>query len=184
MQNNLFKRSTHRNYSSVANTPNITVSILTAAELQDNLIKSFVQALRRRPQKISIVTVYYHVASLRLIYTRSYDWGGEGVRVELSMYKMYRKLTDWNKCHFWWQPSYEYTVLFLLLLLLFFYIFPKEKKMHFIWVSMYLARKCWFGTLFLRLLLGTGPPFYVVIRATRRSTRLQGKGSTFISQLV
>ena len=32
-------------------------------------------------------------------------------------------------------------------------------------------------------LLGTGPPFYVVIRATRRSTRLQGKGSTFISQL-
>ena len=29
----------------------------------------------------------------------------------------------------------------------------------------------------------TGPPFYVVIRATRRSSRLQGKGSTFISQL-
>ena len=26
-------------------------------------------------------------------------------------------------------------------------------------------------------------PFYVVIRATRRSSRLQGKGSTFISQL-
>ena len=70
--------------------------------------------------KISVVTVYYHVASLRLIYTCIYDWGGEGVRVELSMYKMYRKLTDWNNCHFWWQPSYEYTVLFLLLLLLFF----------------------------------------------------------------
>ena len=36
-------------------------------------------------------------------------------------------------------------------------------------------------TIFLRLLLETGPPFYVVIRATRRSTRLRGKGSTFIS---
>ena len=60
------------------------------------------------------------MASLRLIYTCIYDWGGEGVWVELSMHKMYRKLTDWDKCHFWWQPSYEYTVLFLLLLLLFF----------------------------------------------------------------
>ena len=29
----------------------------------------------------------------------------------------------------------------------------------------------------------TGPPFYVVIRATWRSTRLQGKECTFISQL-
>ena len=28
-----------------------------------------------------------------------------------------------------------------------------------------------------------GPPFYVVIRATQRSILLQGKGSTFISQL-
>ena len=28
-----------------------------------------------------------------------------------------------------------------------------------------------------------GPPFYVVIRATRRSSQLQGRGSTFISQL-
>ena len=36
-------------------------------------------------------------------------------------------------------------------------------------------------TIFLRLLLETGPPSYVVIRATRRSTRLRGKGSTFIS---
>ena len=34
-----------------------------------------------------------------------------------------------------------------------------------------------------RLLMETGPPFYVVIRATRRSSRLQDKGSTFISQL-
>ena len=115
--------STHRNCCSVGNTPNITVSILTAAELQDNPIKSFVQALQRRPQKNSIVTVYYHVASLRLIYTCIYDWGGEGVRVELSMYKMSRKLTDWDKCHFSWQPSYEYTVLFLLLLFFFIYNF-------------------------------------------------------------
>ena len=47
------------------------------------------------------------------------------------------------------------------------------KKMHFIWdVSMYLVRKDQLGTLFLRLLLETGPPFCVVIRATRRSRRL------------
>ena len=32
---------------------------------------------------------------------------------------------------------------------------------------------------FLRFLLETGPPFYLVIRATRRSHRLQYKGSTF-----
>ena len=31
-------------------------------------------------------------------------------------------------------------------------------------------------------LLDTGPPFYVVIWATRGSSHLQGKGSTFISQ--
>ena len=43
------------------------------------------------------------------------------------------------------------------------------KKMHFIWVSMYLARKCYLGTLYWRLLLETGPPFYVVIRATQPS---------------
>ena len=48
---------------------------------------------------------------------------------------------------------------------------------------MYLALKYWLRTLFLRLLLETGLPFYVVIRATRRSSCLQGKGSTFISQL-
>ena len=37
-------------------------------------------------------------------------------------------------------------------------------------------------TIFLRLLLEMGLPFYLVIRATRRSSHLQGKGSTFISQ--
>ena len=50
------------------------------------------------------------------------------------------------------------------------------KKMHFIWVSMYLAQKCYLGSLFLRLLTETGPPFFVVIRATRRSSRLQYRG--------
>ena len=40
---------------------------------------------------------------------------------------------------------------------------------------MYLARKYLVRTLFLRPLLETGPPFYVVIRAARRSIRLQGK---------
>ena len=48
---------------------------------------------------------------------------------------------------------------------------------------MYLARKYLLGTLFLRLLLEMGPPFYVVIRATRRSSCWQGKCSTLISQL-
>ena len=37
--------------------------------------------------------------------------------------------------------------------------------------------------LVLRLLLGRLPPFYVVIRATRRSSHLQDKDSTFVSQL-
>ena len=31
--------------------------------------------------------------------------------------------------------------------------------------------------------LETGPPFYVAIRATRRSSHFQGKDSTVISQL-
>ena len=39
------------------------------------------------------------------------------------------------------------------------------------------------GTLVLRLQVETGPPFYVVIGGTRRSSHLQGKGSTFISHL-
>ena len=37
--------------------------------------------------------------------------------------------------------------------------------------------------LFLRLLVETGLPFYMVIRTTRRSSRLQGYGHTTISQL-
>ena len=38
-------------------------------------------------------------------------------------------------------------------------------------------------TRFLRLRLETGQPFYVVIRATRRSSRLQCKRGTFIYHL-
>ena len=49
-------------------------------------------------------------------------------------------------------------------------------------MSMYLAQKYRLGTLFLCLLLEMGLPFYVVIRAIQRSSHLQGKGSTFISQ--
>ena len=62
-------------------------------------------------------------------------------------------------------------------------IIGKENKMHFNWVSMNSARKYQLGTLFLRLQLETRQSFYVVIPATRRSSRLQCKGSTFISQL-
>ena len=51
--------------------------------------------------------------------------------------------------------------------------------------KLYLSLKvfCTKVLLFLRLQLETGPPFYVVIRATRRSSRLHCKGSVFISQL-
>ena len=55
----------------------------------------------------------------------------------------------------------------------------KKWKIHFIRVSMYLARKYWLRTLFLRLQLETGPPFYLVIRATRRSSYLRCKGRFF-----
>ena len=43
-----------------------------------------------------------------------------------------------------------------------------------------LSKKILIGDTILRLLPETGPPLYVVIRATRRSCRLQGKCSTFI----
>ena len=56
------------------------------------------------------------------------------------------------------------------------------EQMHFIWVSMNLTLKQYLRTLFLRLLLKTGTPFYVVIRATRRSSSFQGKGCNFISR--
>ena len=58
-----------------------------------------------------------------------------------------------------------------------------RKKMLFIWVSIYLEERTNWGHQFLLLLLETGPPFYVVVRATRRSGRLQSKDSTFIPQL-
>ena len=39
------------------------------------------------------------------------------------------------------------------------------------------------GRIFLRLLLETGPPFYVIVLAKRISNRWQSKGSIFIPQL-
>ena len=41
----------------------------------------------------------------------------------------------------------------------------------------------WGHYFYVSYVMETGPPFYVVIRATQRSNRLQDKGSTFISQL-
>ena len=48
------------------------------------------------------------------------------------------------------------------------------KKTHLFWVSMCLARKWYSKTLILIVLLETGPPFYVAIRTTRRSSRFAG----------
>ena len=44
----------------------------------------------------------------------------------------------------------------------------RQQKMHFVWESVYLARKYLLETLFLPLQLETGAPFYQFIRATRR----------------
>ena len=53
---------------------------------------------------------------------------------------------------------------------------------HYLSVNVF-STKVLIGDIILRLLLKTGPPFFVDIRATRRSSRLPGKGrDTFISQ--
>ena len=64
-------------------------------------------------------------------------------------------------------------------------LFPSapDWKKNSVLVSMYLALLIINWILFLLLQLETGPPFHVVILATRKSSRLQCKGSTFISQL-
>ena len=49
--------------------------------------------------------------------------------------------------------------------------------------TLYLAWRYLLRTLFLRPLLETGAPRYVAIRATQRSSHLQGRGSTFDSFL-
>ena len=59
----------------------------------------------------------------------------------------------------------------------------REKKALYLSVNVFRSRKCSLGTLFLFLLLETGPSFYVVIPAAQRFSRLQCKGTTFISQL-
>ena len=71
--------------------------------------------------QLSLFTIMWRLCGwfIRVFMTEE----GRGWGWKLSMYKMYRKLTDWNKCHFWWQPSYEYTVMFLLLLFLYIYIY-------------------------------------------------------------
>jgi len=79
IQNNLFKRVL------IVIIPQSQIHqmllFLTAAELQDNPIKSFVQALRRRPEKNYdchyLLTCGVFAPSLRLIYTCICDWGGE-----------------------------------------------------------------------------------------------------------
>ena len=56
---------------------------------------------------------------------------------------------------------------------------PKQKKALYLSVNVFSTKVliAWGH------LLETGPLFYAVIRATRRSSLLQGKASTFISQL-
>ena len=54
----------------------------------------------------------------------------------------------------------------------------KKKKALYLSVNVFSTKVLTVDTIFT-----TGPPFYVVIRATRRSSRLKDKGSTFISQL-
>ena len=56
------------------------------------------------------------------------------------------------------------------------------KETQFIWVSICYARK-YKRTQFFHLLVQKKTPFYVVIRSTRRFSRLQGKGCTFISHI-
>ena len=58
-----------------------------------------------------------------------------------------------------------------------------EKKMHFLFECQCIKHGSTNrGRCILRLQLETVPPFYVVIRATQRSSLLQCKGSTFISR--
>ena len=61
-----------------------------------------------------------------------------------------------------------------------------KKQKHFIWVSRYLARDYWLRDTILTIFTsptGDGTTIYVFIRATRRSSRLECKWSTLISQL-
>ena len=62
-------------------------------------------------------------------------------------------------------------------------IIIKNKNALCLSVNAFSTKTNW-GHHILRLQLETGPPFYVVIRTTRRSSLLQCKGNTFISQLL
>ena len=62
--------------------------------------------------------------------------------------------------------------------------FPRKLKKRALYLSVnVLSMKVLIGTLFFRLQVETGTPFHVVLRATQKSSRLQCKGSIFISQL-
>ena len=58
----------------------------------------------------------------------------------------------------------------------------KQKNALYLSVNVF-STKILIGDTILTSPTGDGPPFYVVIRATQRTNRLQGKGSSFISQL-
>ena len=100
IQNNLFlETSTHRNYFLSRKYTKYYCFWLLQSCKTTPLNHSY-KLSEDNLKKITTATVYYHVASLRLIYTCIHAWGGEGVRVELSMYKMYRKFVDWNSAKF------------------------------------------------------------------------------------
>ena len=112
--------STHRNYSSVAYTP-ITVYRCRAAEQRNQIVRTSFEKIAFLNYNRHCL-IMWRVSGLKFtVHLWSERVGGGGGRKgELSMYKMCRKLTDWNKCHFQWQPSYKYTVLFIYLFLHYF----------------------------------------------------------------
>ena len=59
------------------------------------------------------------------------------------------------------------------------YWWKKERKAFYLSLHVLFSRKCLLRTILLRLQLETGLTFYMVIRAMWRSSRLQGKGSTY-----
>ena len=62
----------------------------------------------------------------------------------------------------------------------FLFLFVSKKGTFYLSVNVFSTKVLNGDTVFLLLLMETGPPFYVVIRATERSRRLQCKGSTYL----
>ena len=104
------------------------------------------------------------------------------------MLKQFRQKHRENHKHGYYKPAWTDTYRTIISILHSWSeeIKPSAGKMHFIWVSTYLALKV-IGTLFFHLLLEKGLPFYIYIdiQAMCRSGNWQDKGSTctFISQL-